>query len=488
MENLIRTLERTTDQNIVDLTVPPPLSISKERGNLNEDKSLGYQASVFPKEGKPLRSFKLMRADLEKNKDPKVTPEGSATHDEEVEVCLATNLDKLESFQLSAARIITGLRRSCPKEIVLFEADLQPLQTRRKANLTNYFNKLSSYGQHNRTSLYLNNWRNKQRLKKNSPFSHAELLHLPSEDVEPHSLKSCLNPSEGIPRVHFHFDFSAPVTKKDLIPAELRQLALEILGEIPSDAVKIYTDGSGLGNLAGSGVFIEKSELNYSICLRNPDFTSVFRSELIAIEQGIDAIINESDFGDLWILSDSRSSLQHLHNWTKVGDKTSISILLKLQLISKHHDVHLQWIPSHVDIFGNEQADRLAKEGCSHLTSSSSALTFSEYQSKIKSHLSKKWRIPPSHHWYAAKEPGSSLVHVGDRASQTAISRLASGHTNSLSYFKGRKTYAVCSKCEAQQASAEHILDCLGLSKEDLYASPLLVIDFLRVNNLLDLV
>nr|XP_042906435.1 sodium-coupled monocarboxylate transporter 2-like [Parasteatoda tepidariorum] len=56
----------------------------------------------------------------------------------------------------------------------------------------------------------------------------------------------------------------------------------------------------------------------------------------------------------------------------------------------KYHTVHLQWIPSHVDIFGNEQADR------------------------------------------------------------------------------GRKTYAVCSKCETQQASAEHILDCLGLSKEDL--------------------
>ncbi|GFW09203.1 uncharacterized protein TNCV_2101571 [Trichonephila clavipes] len=37
-------------------------------------------------------------------------------------------------------------------------------------------------------------------------------------------------------------------------------------------------------------------------------------------------------------------------------------------------------------------------------------------------------------------------------------------------------------------ASAEHILDCLGLSREDLYDSPLLVIDFLRVNNLMDLV
>ncbi|GFU83757.1 transposable element Tcb2 transposase [Trichonephila clavipes] len=165
-----------------------------------------------------------------------------------------------------------------------------------------------------------------------------------------------------------------------------------------------------------------------------------------------------SDYGELWTLSDSRSSLQHLHNWTQVGDKTSISILHNLKLISKHHDVHFQWIPSHVDIFGNEQADRLAREGCSLLTTSSPAITYSELQSKI------------------------------NRASKTAISRLASGHTKSLSFFEGRKTFKFCSKCKVQQASAEHILDCLGLSREDLYDSPLLVIDFLRVNNLMDLV
>ncbi|GFU17040.1 uncharacterized protein TNCV_2479871 [Trichonephila clavipes] len=98
-----------------------------------------------------------------------------------------------------------------------------------------------------------------------------------------------------------------------------------------------------------------------------------------------------------------------------------------------------------------------------------------------------EWKIPPSHHWYAARKPGSFLDLNYDRASKTAISRLASGHTKSLS-FKGRKTLKFCSKCKVQQASAEHILDCLGLSREDLYDSPLLVIDFLRVNNLMDLV
>ncbi|GFX19280.1 probable RNA-directed DNA polymerase from transposon BS [Trichonephila clavipes] len=224
-----------------------------------------------------------------------------------------------------------------------------------------------------------------------------------------------------------------------------------------------WSNGSRLDDRAGSGIYIENSGQNFYFCHRNPDFSSVFKSELMAIKLGLEAIINESDYGELWILSDSRSSLQHLHNLT-------------------------QWIPSHVDIFGNEQADRLAREGCSLLTTSSPAITYSEHQSKVNRQLSKEWKIPPSHHWYAAREPGSFLDLNCDRASKTAISRLASGHTKSLSFFEGRKTFKFCSKCKVQQASAEHILDCLGLSREDLYDSPLLVIDFLRVNNLMDLV
>ncbi|GBN75563.1 hypothetical protein AVEN_255695-1 [Araneus ventricosus] len=76
--------------------------------------------------------------------------------------------------------------------------------------------------------------------------------------------------------------------------------------------------------------------------------------------------MSESNFGDLWILTDSRSSIQHLKNWTYIGYKTSLSILQKLKFISPQHDVHFQWIPSYVDIHGNELADNLAKEGSSH--------------------------------------------------------------------------------------------------------------------------
>ncbi|GFV17028.1 hypothetical protein TNCV_571321 [Trichonephila clavipes] len=52
------------------------------------------------------------------------------------------------------------------------------------------------------------------------------------------------------------------------------------------------------------------------------------------------------------------------------GDKTSISILHNLKLISKHHDVHFQWIPAMLTSL--EMSKRTAaREGCSLLTISS---------------------------------------------------------------------------------------------------------------------
>ncbi|GFV27529.1 hypothetical protein TNCV_746821 [Trichonephila clavipes] len=60
------------------------------------------------------------------------------------------------------------------------------------------------------------------------------------------------------------------------------------------------------------------------------------------------------DFGELCILSGSRSALQHLSGWSSANDETSVSILLKLRKTSQTHDVHLQWLPSHVNIIGNE--------------------------------------------------------------------------------------------------------------------------------------
>ncbi|GBM19856.1 hypothetical protein AVEN_186134-1 [Araneus ventricosus] len=134
--------------------------------------------------------------------------------------------------------------------------------------------------------------------------------------------------------------------------------------------------------------------------------------------------------------------------------ETSLSILQKLK-----HDVHFQWIPSHLDIHGNELADNLAKEGSSHPIPSSSKITFLELLSRKNAQNKAEWLAPPSHHWYKGRKPGLPLSIPCDRQSSACLSLLASGHLKCLTYPEGNKIYPLCPKCQQYQASNKHILD-----------------------------
>ncbi|GFV62087.1 putative RNA-directed DNA polymerase from transposon BS [Trichonephila clavipes] len=190
---------------------------------------------------------------------------------------------------------------------------------------------------------------------------------------------------------------------------------------------------------------------------------------------------------EIWILCDSRSAIQHLSDWTNVGDKTSVSILKNLKELSQQHEIYFQWIPSHIGLFGNDTADLLAKEGVTENLMSRRTLTFSEIFSKTKSLIQELWKTPPTHPWYNRQAPGGALSIKADRVVQTTISRLASGHIRGLSFSLGQKIYENCTKCNLVQATPDHLLFCAGLEREDIYSSPLLVYDFLRTLGLMDL-
>ncbi|GFS54027.1 uncharacterized protein NPIL_177421 [Nephila pilipes] len=94
---------------------------------------------------------------------------------------------------------------------------------------------------------------------------------------------------------------------------------------------------------------------------------------------------------------------------------------------------------------------------------------------------------PPTHHWYADNRPGLALALKSDRCSETALSRLASGPIKCLSFSANQKI-SLCPRCQDHQASPEHMMRCMDLSSKDIYTTPLLMLDFLRVNDLIDLV
>ncbi|GFW22053.1 gag-pol [Trichonephila clavipes] len=149
--------------------------------------------------------------------------------------------------------------------------------------------------------------------------------------VEQNHLSSYIDSSEGLPGVYFYPNLSAHVNKTSDPPEFLRQLALEVISNIPEDAFLIYTDGSrNEHSRSESGIYIKSQIYSSHIKLRNTDGCSVFRRELIAIDTGLKEALSIPGSNSLWILSDSRNVIQHLSNWHKVGDNTGVAILEKL--------------------------------------------------------------------------------------------------------------------------------------------------------------
>ncbi|GBO38766.1 hypothetical protein AVEN_160234-1 [Araneus ventricosus] len=53
----------------------------------------------------------------------------------------------------------------------------------------------------------------------------------------------------------------------------------------------------------------------------------------------------------------------NLDNWRDVSDRRGIDIINKFKSLCNHYVLHLQWIPSHINLKYNDIADSLAKEG-----------------------------------------------------------------------------------------------------------------------------
>ncbi|GFW20304.1 RNase H domain-containing protein [Trichonephila clavipes] len=226
---------------------------------------------------------------------------------------------------------------------------------------------------------------------------------------------------------------------------EARQLALEVINDIPDQALIIYTDGSRSDT--GSGIFSNTPGNDVKISIRNPDHCSVFRSELIAISGALDHALN-SYKDSIWILTDSRSSIQYLKNWPKIMDSTGLDILSKLVRLGQRKQVCLQWIPSHAGVPGNEAADELTGRG--------------------------------------SKSPGLSIQCRSSRAHQTSLARLRSGHLRSMTFVQGVKSFFIC-PCSLL-ASPAHLLDCWGISLRQLYEEQGLVCETITQRGQMDLV
>ncbi|GBN70212.1 hypothetical protein AVEN_271437-1 [Araneus ventricosus] len=123
-----------------------------------------------------------------------------------------------------------------------------------------------------------------------------------------------------------------------------------------STALSIYTDGSKLNNQVGAAFCIFEPEGVNEYLYRLEDHNSVFQAEFTAFHQALQWKKKHRPDDHCHIYSDSLSALKAIQ---KLRPKNN--------LVEKFRDLcdtrtSLHWVKAHIEVAGNEAADRAAKK------------------------------------------------------------------------------------------------------------------------------
>jgi len=144
--------------------------------------------------------------------------------------------------------------------------------------------------------------------------------------------------------------------RKEDTPPEIYRSRFHELCSYYDGFCRLYTDGSKIGDQVASAAVAR----NFTKTVRLPDRASIFTAELYAITLAMDFIRHSKDTKFI-VFSDSKSSLEALN-----GFKIELDVVLKIikdytYFIKAGKVIEFCWIPSHVNIPGNERADIAAK-------------------------------------------------------------------------------------------------------------------------------
>ena len=191
----------------------------------------------------------------------------------------------------------------------------------------------------------------------------------------------------------------------------------------------LYTDGSKDGSRTAYAV----TSRNTNYCSeRLPDVSSIYTAELIAIYRAL-RIISNSDIEKFVVCSDSLSSLKAIEN-KHMDNPMVLDVLITYANIPSDKEVVFCWVPSHVDIVGNEKADTCAKKALQKEITDYT-VPYSDFRPLINGFIMHCWQI----RWNACEgnklrfilpDVRNNLVfRTNSRRDQIVIHRCLIGHT-----------------------------------------------------------
>ena len=241
--------------------------------------------------------------------------------------------------------------------------------------------------------------------------------------------------------------------------------------------VHVYTDGSKdpITGHTGMAFVIDNGDNTHTGShMRLLDNLSVFTTELTAIQQALEWMKSACP-GNYVIFTDSLSSLQALKSGKSIRPDLTNSITLRLSELAKlGFNVVLEWVPAHVDIPGNEAADRLAKKALLETEISPIVeLGVNELYSIAKPVIYQLWQNDWDHKtrpWhYALKPTVDTMGPILNNVKNTGIlTRLRVGQSANLKdtmYKLGLAKSDKCDNCNVIGDASHYLFTC-GLYNE----------------------
>lgn len=292
-------------------------------------------------------------------------------------------LQTLDPVHNAALRLCTGAFRSSPVISIYADAGEPSLSFRRRQLLLQYYVRT----QQSPSAPTLKYIQQEEPPPTSIGAQISEALH----ETSLYSLK--VLPFKYSVRPVWRLDpevacrgFECP-TKKNSTPLLLKALFTEHVSDNHAGAYSIYTDGAKDDGSVGSAAIADA----VVVARKLPSCASIFTAELCGI---IDALVvcRDSSSTNFVIYTDSKSVQRVITHFDSTHPLVSKIVQHLVNLASHHKSVVICWCPSHVDIEGNEKADREASAAAhSDVAVDQQIVPFRDYYPLIKSAVKNTW-------------------------------------------------------------------------------------------------